>query len=380
MSSASTWAAPRPTSRISPAAYERTSERTVAGVRVRAPMLEIHTVAAGGGSICRFDGHALPGRAGQRRRGARPRLLPARRAAHRHRLQRRARQDPARAFPAASSAPTATSRSTPTAVARAVRGDRGARPAMQRARGGARASSGSRSTIWPTRSSRSRSRAATTSPATRCTASAARAASTPASSPTRSASSTVMIHPLAGVLSAYGMGLADMVELRQRTRGRAADLGSGARRAGGGGGAALAAQGVEAPDDPRAARRCATTAAIQRSKSPVADQMRADFEAAHKPRFGFVAPETAVVVETAIVEAVGHPPRHAASTGGGRRAPAPGRHGGWSPAFAGDDLHDRATLCAAATPSPAPALHHRPLRHHRRRARLARRGRRRTAI
>jgi 5-oxoprolinase (ATP-hydrolysing) len=33
-------------------AYERTSERLVAGVRVRAPMLEIHTVAAGGGSVC----------------------------------------------------------------------------------------------------------------------------------------------------------------------------------------------------------------------------------------------------------------------------------------------------------------------------------------
>ena len=35
-------------------AYERTSERVVAGVRVRAPMLEIHTVAAGGGSVCAF--------------------------------------------------------------------------------------------------------------------------------------------------------------------------------------------------------------------------------------------------------------------------------------------------------------------------------------
>src|SRR3546814_3104882 len=30
----------------------------------------------------------------------------------------------------------------------------------------------------------------------------------------------VMIHPLAGVLSAYGMGRADMTELRQRTFGR----------------------------------------------------------------------------------------------------------------------------------------------------------------
>ena len=36
--------------------YERTFETLVAGVRMRAPMMMIHTVAAGGGSICFFDG------------------------------------------------------------------------------------------------------------------------------------------------------------------------------------------------------------------------------------------------------------------------------------------------------------------------------------
>ncbi len=35
--------------------YERTFETEVAGVRVRAPMMDIHTVAAGGGSICKFE-------------------------------------------------------------------------------------------------------------------------------------------------------------------------------------------------------------------------------------------------------------------------------------------------------------------------------------
>lgn len=35
-------------------AYERVFETQVAGVRVRAPMMDIHTVAAGGGSICSF--------------------------------------------------------------------------------------------------------------------------------------------------------------------------------------------------------------------------------------------------------------------------------------------------------------------------------------
>jgi len=38
---------------------ERAFETLVGGVRVRAPMLRIHTVAAGGGSLCRFDGFRL---------------------------------------------------------------------------------------------------------------------------------------------------------------------------------------------------------------------------------------------------------------------------------------------------------------------------------
>ncbi len=36
--------------------YELTGDSVVAGVRVAAPMMQIHTVAAGGGSICAFDG------------------------------------------------------------------------------------------------------------------------------------------------------------------------------------------------------------------------------------------------------------------------------------------------------------------------------------
>ncbi|HKO95318.1 MAG TPA: hydantoinase B/oxoprolinase family protein, partial [Polyangiaceae bacterium] len=36
--------------------FERVYEREIAGSNVLAPMLDIHTVAAGGGSICRFDG------------------------------------------------------------------------------------------------------------------------------------------------------------------------------------------------------------------------------------------------------------------------------------------------------------------------------------
>jgi 5-oxoprolinase (ATP-hydrolysing) len=39
--------------------YERDTETLIAGARIRAPMLRIHTVAAGGGSICQFDGQRL---------------------------------------------------------------------------------------------------------------------------------------------------------------------------------------------------------------------------------------------------------------------------------------------------------------------------------
>ncbi len=51
-------------------AYERSFETTVAGVRLRAPMMNIHTVAAGGGSICRFDGSRF--RVGPESAGANP--------------------------------------------------------------------------------------------------------------------------------------------------------------------------------------------------------------------------------------------------------------------------------------------------------------------
>src|SRR4029453_11115710 len=51
-------------------AYERAYETVVAGVRMPAPMMAIHTVAAGGGSICSFDGARL--RVGPQSAGAVP--------------------------------------------------------------------------------------------------------------------------------------------------------------------------------------------------------------------------------------------------------------------------------------------------------------------
>jgi 5-oxoprolinase (ATP-hydrolysing) len=50
--------------------FELADESIVAGVRIRAPMMQIHTVAAGGGSVCRFDGMRF--RVGPQSAGANP--------------------------------------------------------------------------------------------------------------------------------------------------------------------------------------------------------------------------------------------------------------------------------------------------------------------
>nr|WP_294847801.1 hydantoinase B/oxoprolinase family protein [uncultured Sphingomonas sp.] len=49
---------------------ELAEESVVAGARIRAPMMQVHTVAAGGGSICRFDGMRF--RVGPESAGSRP--------------------------------------------------------------------------------------------------------------------------------------------------------------------------------------------------------------------------------------------------------------------------------------------------------------------
>ena len=93
-----------------------------------------------------------------------------------------------------------------------------------------------------------------TSRAMRSTASAARAGSTPATSRTSLAIKTVLIHPLSSLLSAYGMGLADIGahrgqgvegELSAKTLGRLASL---VRRLASEAAKEVAAQGVAKAD------------------------------------------------------------------------------------------------------------------------------------
>ncbi|HMG47686.1 MAG TPA: hydantoinase B/oxoprolinase family protein [Allosphingosinicella sp.] len=280
--------------------YERTSERSVAGVRVRAPMLEIHTVAAGGGSICSYDGRrfrvgpasagAVPGPACYRRGGPltvtdcnvvlgkiRPDHFP-------------------RVFGANGDRPIDPAASQALCEELAAQARMSAREAAE---GFVRiAVDNMANAIKQISIARGHD---VTRYTLQCFGGAAGQHACLVADALGIA--RVMIHPLAGVLSAYGMGLADMVELRQRTL-AGADLEAVLGELEAEAVAALRRQGIAAPEIRRRAalRYDGSDSSLE---VPVSDRMREDFEAAHKQRFGFDAPEAEVVIETAIVEAVG---------------------------------------------------------------------------
>lgn len=123
----------------------------------------------------------------------------------------------------------------------------------------------------------------------------------------------IFIHPLAGVLSAYGMGLADFLQLRERAAeiafepsamaalaDIAGELAAEAR-------AALRAQDV--PGDKISVRqfahlRYAGTDAPLKIPFTGHAEMVSSFEAAHRRLFGFITPEKKIIAETMAVEAM----------------------------------------------------------------------------
>ncbi|HLL31397.1 MAG TPA: hydantoinase/oxoprolinase family protein, partial [Allosphingosinicella sp.] len=283
-------------------AYERTNETIVAGVRVRAPMLEIHTVAAGGGSVCHYDGArfrvgpdsagAVPGPACYRRGGPltitdcnvvlgkiRPEHFP-------------------RVFGPGGDEPIDSDASF--ALCEAI----GAEAGMS---AGEAAAGFVRIAVDNMASAIKRISIARGHDVTRYTLACFGGAGGQHACLVADAlgMERVMIHPLAGVLSAFGMGLADMVELRQRSVGDEA-LEDVLAELAGEAVAALTGQGVEAVElKRRAALRYEGSDSSLEVDAGEFEAMRAAFEEAHEVRFGFVSPETAVVMETAVVEAVG---------------------------------------------------------------------------
>ena len=171
---------------------------------------------------------------------------------------------------------------------------------------------------------------------------------------------TVFIHPFAGVLSAYGMGLADQAVIREAaveapfTADAISDLTARLEALVAAGREELARQGAD-PTRLQAARRLHLRYAGTDTFLPVAfgahQEVLAAFTEAHRRRFGFATPERQVIVEACIAEvtAPGETVREAA---------LPPREAGDAPKpldsialFTGGaehaaPVHDRDALCA----------------------------------
>jgi 5-oxoprolinase (ATP-hydrolysing) len=126
--------------------------------------------------------------------------------------------------------------------------------------------------------------------------------------------SRALIHPLAGVLSAYGMGLADITAMREASielplqqdslpvcEAALADMAAMAARQ-------VEAQGI-APESVRINRRAylryeGTDAALAVEYGDMA-AMQAAFESAYRQRYSFLMPDKRLVIEALSVEAIG---------------------------------------------------------------------------
>lgn len=166
----------------------------------------------------------------------------------------------------------------------------------------------------------------------------------------------VLIHPLAGVLSAYGMGLAN-ARVRERGVGVGVDR-AGVEHAARGADAlraevlaALTAQRLglaRVANQVRARRRYAGAEATLPIEFGPPETMAAAFAAAHRARFGFVAEDVALVIDSVVAEAIGfaEPAPSPAAPVGRERLPRLARA-----RFAGEDrdtpLFDRTDLGAS---------------------------------
>jgi len=310
---------------------EREFDTLVAGVRVRAPMLGIHTVAAGGGSILHFDGARL--RVGPDSAGADPGPACYRRGGpltvtDANLMLGRIQPD---FFPA-------------------VFGPRGDQPldalvVRERfAELAARIAAGTGRAMTPEEVAQGFVDIAVANMAnaikkisvqrgydiTRYTLTTFGGAGGQHACEVADALAMprVLAHPLAGVLSAYGMGLAGQAAMRERSvehrfddaglagaRGVLDELEEAAR-------AELAAQG-EAEGSVRMRRllhlRYEGTDTALAVEADTAAAMLERFEAAYRQRFAFLMPDRALVIDSAVVEAAGEPGQGASLAPPGER-------------------------------------------------------------
>ncbi|GAB3412097.1 hydantoinase B/oxoprolinase family protein [Massilia agilis] len=297
--------------------FERLFETQVAGVRMRAPMMSIHTVAAGGGSILHFDGSRY--RVGPDSAGANPGPASYRRGGPltvtdcNVMLGKIQPQHFPRLFGPNADQPldVDTVREQFGAMARRIGEATGATPAPEEvAEGFIQIAVGNMANAIK-QISVQRGHDVTEYALTSFGGAGGQHACLVADA---LGMKTVFVHSLAGVLSAYGMGLADQgamrelaIERRLREVGvdalgqQLAELGTAARNE-------LVAQGV-APERIALVQRVhlryeGTDSALLVLFASAPD-MQAQFEAAYKRRFSFLMPSRELVVEAISVEALG---------------------------------------------------------------------------
>jgi 5-oxoprolinase (ATP-hydrolysing) len=312
--------------------FERAFETQVAGVRMRAPMMSIHTVAAGGGSLLTFDGARLrvgpqsaganPGPASYRRGGPLATtdanvLLGKIQPAHFPAVFGPAANEPldrgvvvAKFEELATQVAQASGRpTTPESLAEgflqiAVQNMANAIKRISVARG-----------------------YDVTQYTLQCFGGAGGQHACLVADAL--GMGRVFVHPLAGVLSAYGMGLADQIAMREASiecpldaaglaeaEARLATLATAAADE-------LRSQGVPAADIQVQrqvhVRYQGTDTALAVPMAGIGDITQA-FEAGYRQRFAFLMPGRALVIEAVSVEAVGAGERHADALHGGEPA------------------------------------------------------------
>ncbi len=298
-------------------AFERAFETQVAGVRMRAPMMSIHTVAAGGGSLLGFDGARL--RVGPQSAGANPGPASYRRGGPLATTDANVllgKIQPAyfpRVFGPGANEPldrdsvaaqfSALAQRVQQATGRATTPESLAEGFLQIA-------------VQNMANAIKRISVARGYDVTQYTLQCFGGAGGQHACLVADAlgMSRVFVHPLAGVLSAYGMGLADQIAMRGASielpldeaglaaaQARLQQLGEAAR-------GEVASQGVamEAIE-----LRCHVHVRYQGTDTalvvPCLDmaQIRADFEAGYRQRFAFLMQGRMLVIEAVSVEAVG---------------------------------------------------------------------------
>ncbi|HEY6720623.1 MAG TPA: hydantoinase B/oxoprolinase family protein, partial [Burkholderiales bacterium] len=316
--------------------FERAFETQVAGVRMRAPMMSIHTVAAGGGSILHFDGSryrvgpdsagADPGPASYRRNGP---LTVTDANLMLGKIQ-------AKFFPAVfgpdggSTLDDAVVREKFSALSKRIREATGdARSLEQVAEGFIEIAVGNMAEAIKKISVQ---RGHDVTEYTLCCFGGA-AGQHACLVADALGMTRVFIHPLAGVLSAYGMGLADTVAMREEAVEVKLEAGSlpvlerALERLSAKAGEELVSQGVSG-ERMRTVKRVhlrydGTDSALVVGFGSV-DDMVARFEAAYRKQYSFLMPGRSLIAESVSVEAIGAPeatPEAAPVEARGRGAP-----------------------------------------------------------